>query len=85
MTTFEVKLSAAQYALFRDALKNAEQRGDCRVIFRYSTPPRIEFADYEGVQHTLRELMGVRTVTAADIRSWDSVKSKIDAGVRGAV
>lgn len=78
--TFEIKLSEAQYALFRDALKASEDLGDCRVIFRYSTP-RVEFTDYEGVQHTLSKLAGVRTVTAADIRSWEAVKRKIDEGV----
>lgn len=78
--TFEIKLSAAQFALFRDALKNSEDLGDCRVIHRFSTP-RIEFTDYEGVQHTLSKLIAVRTVTAADIRSWDAVKRKIDKGV----
>jgi hypothetical protein len=83
MSTFEIKLSAAQYALFRDALKEAEGLGDCRVLFRFSTP-RVEFVDYEGVQHTLKLLIAVRTMTAADIRSWESVKRKIDDGVRSA-
>ena len=80
MNSFEIKISQAQYDLFREALLQSERVGDCRVILRFSSP-RIEFTDYEGVQATRRRLTGVRTVTAAAIRSWESIRRKIDEGV----
>lgn len=81
---FYVKLTDAQYILLRAALKEAEGMGDCRVVLRRSIWC-MEFTDYEGVQATIRKLMGVRTVTARAVRSWDAVKGKIDAGVKGAL
>jgi len=77
MKPFEIKISQAQYDLFREALLQSERVGDCS--FRGSR--RIEFTDYEGVQATRRRLIEVRTVTAAAIRSWESIRRKIDEGV----
>lgn len=78
---FHVQLSAAQYALFRDALRSAELVGDCRVILRFAKP-RVEFTDYEGVQATSLKLAGAQSGHGPDWRSWRSVKRKIDKGVR---
>jgi hypothetical protein len=79
--TFHIEASPAQYALFREALLESERLGDCNVSHRFAKV-RITFEDYEGVMHTLKRLIAVRTMTAADIRSWEAIKRKIDTGVR---
>lgn len=84
MKKFSVKLSPAQYALFRDALKKSENVGDCIISHRLSQPC-VDFVDSEGVRGTLHSIANVRTATAADIRSYDAVKRKINEGAASAL
>jgi len=82
---FAIKLSQAQYELFREALKESANVGDCELAYVGVRAPTVRFSDHEGVRGTMRRLIAVRTVTTATLRSWEAVKRKIDEGVLAAL
>lgn len=73
---FSVKLTPAQYAIARGALKAAEHVGDCAL-----TNMRVHICDTEGAQHVINRLGMVSTENAREAISLGVLRRKIDQGV----